>query len=273
MNQPLAPVENAAEQYERYWVPVVHGPFAADLVRRAAPRPGERVLDIACGTGIVARTIGHSVPEVGGLTGLDINLLMLEVARQTAVAEGLDIEWHEGSAESLPFEDAAFDLLVLQQALQLVPDQQAAVSEMLRVLSAGGRVAISAWTAIERNPVDHIVAQAFERHLGTPIFDIAFSLGDPEVFAALFTDAGFVDVAMEVVALPARYAEALEYVDLLVVAAVASIPALSELPHDEQERIAAAMKADIGANLSPYIDEGALVVTSETRVLQARKPG
>lgn len=271
MSQVTTGAENPAEQYERYWVPVVHGPFAADLVERVQPRPGERVLDVACGTGVVARTIARRLAGNGSISGLDINPMMLDVARNTAADEGHAIDWREGSAEALPFDDASFDLVVLQQALQLVPDKAAAVAEMFRVLVPGGRVAVSAWTTIERNPVDQIVAEAFDRHIGARILDVLFSLGEPETFASLFAAAGFEDIDVQPVSIPARYPSAAEYVELIVVGVVAAVPSLRDLPEDEQSRLSSAIQADISSRLEPFIEDGALVVRSESGVLTARK--
>jgi ubiquinone/menaquinone biosynthesis C-methylase UbiE len=264
--------ENPAEFYERYMVPVIHGPLAADLVARVAPQPGERVLDVACGTGIVARTIAQALAGQVELTGIDISPLMLAVAREAARAEGAAITWHAGDATTLPFADGAFDLVLCQQALQLMPDMGAATREMHRVLVPGGRVAISAWTSIERNPFDMLVAQAFQRHVGKPVIDVAFALGDPAVFAGLVAEAGFVDIAIETHQVTARFPSADEYVELMVVGAVAAIPDYATMPEAEQTRLVHVLCDDIGARTQPFIDDGELVVVSETGILQARRP-
>jgi SAM-dependent methyltransferase len=90
-------VGNVPENYERYLVPSIFAPWAQDLIEAAALRPGERVLDIACGTGIVARTAARAL---GGssVVGLDLSAPMLAAARSAAKAEGVSIEWREGSA-------------------------------------------------------------------------------------------------------------------------------------------------------------------------------
>jgi ubiquinone/menaquinone biosynthesis C-methylase UbiE len=268
-----ARAENPAEFYERFMVPVFHGPFAADLVERVRPRPGERVLDLACGTGIVARAVARALGGDSRITGLDISPLMLEVARQKASAEGFEIEWREGDAQALPFDDASFDLVLCQEALQLVPDMQAAAREMWRVLAPGGRIAVSAWTTLERNPFDKVVADAFTRHAGAPVIDVAFALGDPAVFSRLFADAGFEDIDIQTHSVAGRFPSPDEYVELMVVSAVAAIPAISDMDETEQQRLADAIQADVRRDAEPFIENGELVVMSETGILQARKPG
>jgi ubiquinone/menaquinone biosynthesis C-methylase UbiE len=106
------------ENYERYLVPSIFGPWASDLVEVASPQPGERVVDIACGTGIVARTAAPRVGSGGRVVGLDLSIPMLEAARAAAAAQGASIEWQEGSAVKLPVGDAAFDVAFRQQGLQ-----------------------------------------------------------------------------------------------------------------------------------------------------------
>src|SRR5215213_7246492 len=102
---------SAAELYERYLVPAITALWAADLVERAAPQPGERVLDIACGTGIVARMAANRM-GVGQVVGLDLNPGMLAVARSGLAGHHPPIEWQEGSALDLPFPDGSFDVVL-----------------------------------------------------------------------------------------------------------------------------------------------------------------
>lgn len=133
---------NAAENYERYFVPAIGAPLAADLVDAAAPQIGERVLDVACGTGVVARLAAERIGETGRIAGSDINRSMLEVARSLPAA-GVSIEWHEADAESPPHADESFDAVLCQMGLQFVGNKGAALREMRRVLVAGGRAVIN----------------------------------------------------------------------------------------------------------------------------------
>jgi len=159
-------VGSVPENYERYNVPSIFAPWADDLVEMAALQPGERALDIACGTGIVARTAARRLGSGGGVVGLDLSAPMLAVARSAAAAEGVTIEWREGNGLQLPLADEAFDVVVCQQGLQFFPDRPAALREMYRVLAPGGRLVLSVWREIERSPGFAVLAQALTRHVG-----------------------------------------------------------------------------------------------------------
>ena len=103
-------VGNVPENYERHLVPSIFAPWAADLVEVAALRPGERVLDVACGTGVVARTAARALGSGAGVIGLDLSAPMLAVACAAAEAEGVSAEWREGSAVELPLAESVFDV-------------------------------------------------------------------------------------------------------------------------------------------------------------------
>ena len=122
------------ELYERYLVPAKFGPWAADLVALGAPKSGERVLDVACGTGVVTRLVVPHVGAKGKVVGLDLNAGRLEVARALSSISGITIEWREADVSALPFPDANFDLVTCQQGFQFFPDRLVALREMFRVL-------------------------------------------------------------------------------------------------------------------------------------------
>lgn len=182
------------EAYERFFVPAIGGPLAGDLVEAAALRPGERVLDVACGTGAVARLAAERVGAGGAVAGLDVNPAMLAVARAGAPA-GLPIEWHQASAEAMPLPDGAFDVALCQMGLQFVPDRAAALRDMRRVLGAQGRAFL---TLPGPTPEPFaILAEALARHLGPPaaaFVELVFSLHEPEALAELLRGAGFREV-------------------------------------------------------------------------------
>ena len=139
---------NSAEAYEEYFGPAFR-PFAADLVRLAAVAHGDRVLDVACGTGIVAREAAAAAGETGRVVGLDVNAEMLRVATAVSVDIRPRIEWRQGNAMSLPFADAAFDVVTCEQALAFFSDPVAALAEMRRVLGRGGRAVMSVCRPLE----------------------------------------------------------------------------------------------------------------------------
>ena len=136
----------AAELYQRIPARYILGPWVPLLMERAAVVPGERVLDVACGTGVVTRAAAERVASGGHVAGIDLNPGMIAVARSLPPpAAGAAIEWHEASALALPFPASCFDVVLCQQGLQFFPDKALALREMRRVLRPGGRLALSVW--------------------------------------------------------------------------------------------------------------------------------
>ena len=133
------PALAAAENYESQVVTYTTGPFAAILIEEARPIPGERVLDVACGTGTVARQIAPHVAPNGNVVAVDRNPAMLTVGGRLPWPEQVPVEWREGDAQKLPCANDDFDLVLCQAGLQFVPDRGAALSEMFRVLRPGVR--------------------------------------------------------------------------------------------------------------------------------------
>src|SRR5262249_8770860 len=125
---------DAAERYEQWIVPFVIGPWAPGLLDLAELRRGHRVLDVATGTGVVARLAARQVVPGGTVTGLDLNEGMLTAARRLPLPPGLTIDWRHGTALALPFSDGAFDAVLCQQGLQFFPDRLKALHEFRRVL-------------------------------------------------------------------------------------------------------------------------------------------
>ena len=185
---------SAPENYEKYFVPTIGGPLAADLVAAAALRPGERVLDAACGTGIVARLAAARVGSEGSVAGVDITPGMLGVAR--AVTSRFPIRWYETSVEAMPLSDRSFDVVFCQLGLMFVPDKAAALREMRRVLVPGGRIYVSVPTPTR---FFNVLENALGRHVpdAAPFVRLVFSLNDPQALEQLFRDAGFRDVAVQ----------------------------------------------------------------------------
>ncbi len=127
-------------------------PTAARLVKHAGVKAGDRVLDVACGTGVVAITAARLGAKT---TGLDLTPQLLARARENAQIAGVDIDWHEGDVEALPFGDGTFDVVLSQFGHMFAPRPEIAVQEMLRVLKPGGTIAFSTW------PPEHCVGQTF----------------------------------------------------------------------------------------------------------------
>ena len=186
---------NAAELYERHAVPFVLAPWARELVELAALRQGDRVLDLACGTGVVARLAAPRVGATGQVIGLDLNSSMLTVARALPPPPGPAIDWIEGSATSMGLPDRSVDVVLCQQGLQFFPDKLAALREMHRVLVPGGRVLLSVWKSA--GPYNTAVADALERYvdIGTATkYRASRNVPDAEELHRLLVEADFQEV-------------------------------------------------------------------------------
>jgi ubiquinone/menaquinone biosynthesis C-methylase UbiE len=186
-----------AENYERFFVPAIGEPLANDLIRFAAVRPGERIVDVACGTGIVARLASEQVDSNGGVAGVDINPGMVEVARSSTPAD-MSIEWHTANAEDMPLPDEAFDVVLCQISFQFMTDKLRALQEMRRVLAPGGRLILNVPGPAEK--IFTVLAEAMERHISSKAAGFViqvFSLHDTTEIQQLLNEAGFRDIAFQ----------------------------------------------------------------------------
>ena len=180
-----------AVAYEELLVPAFLKEFAGQLTEAARIGPGDHVLDVACGTGILARTAAARVGLHGAVTGVDVNPGMLRVAAR--VAPG--VSWREGSAEALPFDNQSFGAVVSQFGLMFFADRRAALQQMNRVLRSGGRLAVAVFDALDRGAPYAAMATLVERVVGPSAAEALrapFALGDRRMLQALFTDAGVV---------------------------------------------------------------------------------
>ena len=243
-------------------VPAVFRPWADDLVAAAAPGPDERVLDVACGTGIVARLAAQRVGGAGQVVGLDISPSMLAMAR--AAAPSAAIEWQEGSATELPFPDGAFDLVLCQQGLQYFPDRPAALREMRRVLTPGGRLALSVFCS---SPGHAALHEALVPSLGQETATLALepvALGDEGELRALLLGAGFPDPAIHRAQRTARFPSADGFLQYYLASRFAS--AIARLSSADR----AALEAAAHAALRPLVRADGLALPLEAHVALAR---
>jgi len=190
MSEPTQQAQiDAANAYERLFVPALFGQWASKVADAAQIQPGQRVLDVACGTGILAREVVLRTGSSGRVTGIDPNPGMLAVARQLALA----VEWREGVAESLPFPEQSFDAVVSQFGFMFFTDQRQALREMMRVLAPGGLMVIAVWDSLDSIPAYAAEVALLEQTAGQPAADALrapFVLGSREVLATLFAGAG-----------------------------------------------------------------------------------
>jgi ubiquinone/menaquinone biosynthesis C-methylase UbiE len=225
---------NFADAYERSIVPAIFERYARDLVERARPiGASDRILDLGCGTGIVARVLRERLGGAANVVGLDASALMLEKARSIAP----ELDFREGNAMALPFADGSFDLVLCQQMLQFVPDRLAALREVGRVLSPGGRFIASTWRPRREQAFHDALGRVAERHLGESN-DARWSLDGTALQKAL-AEAGFSDIRMETVSFTERFREFSTRMNAMV--AGFDLSALSEA---EKERRLAAIETD-----------------------------
>ena len=257
---------DAAESYERWVVPFVLGPWAPALLDIADLRAGEHVLDVATGTGVVARLAARRVAPAGTVTGLDLNGEMLEVARRLPLPPGLTINWRQGSAVDLPFADGAFDVVLCQQGLQFFPDRAKALGEMRRVLTSAGRVAVSVWTG--PSPYFAAFREALERYIGTEAAIsgvVARSLGDADELRGLLSSASFRDVVVHHVRMTLRLPPPEEFV-LRHLSAVPAARFVDAAGEEARTRLVAHMTEATRA----YVDGYGLAVPEEINVATGR---
>ncbi|EYB68315.1 hypothetical protein DEIPH_ctg025orf0185 [Deinococcus phoenicis] len=251
----------SAETYQRYLVPAMFGPWAQVLLTRAGVQAGEQVLDVACGTGVVARHAAELVGQEGRVAALDLNPAMLAVARTVPVAPGAEIDWQGGSAQALPFPDGAFDVVCCQQGLQFFPSPALALREMRRVLVPGGRVAVLVSRAIEHNPLYHRLNEAARQRLGVPAYAAPFALGEADRLRLLLTGAGFQRVEVWPEALQVRFPFPERFVALSLQGAAAALPAWAALDEAARAELAEQLQADVADWLDTHTAGGELTDT------------
>jgi ubiquinone/menaquinone biosynthesis C-methylase UbiE len=260
---------NSAEAYERYLVPALMMRWAGRLLDLAGLKPGERVLDVACGTGVVARQAAPRVGPRGRVVGLDLNEGMLAVARTASSAIRPPIEWRQGNATSLPFGDGEFDLVLCHQALQFVSDRSAAVREMRRVLAASGRAAVGVCRPIELCPGYPLLAEALRRHVGPEaeaMMRSPFPSWTIDDARGLLAGAGFGEVRVAIEVSPIRYPSPEEFLRQ-----EAACSPLAGLVGALSREARSALVQDLTAALRSRCDDEGVVFPIETYLVLARR--
>lgn len=257
---------SGAENYQRYFVPAIGLPVARELMRTAALAPGERVLDVACGTGVIARLAAEQVGPEGAVTAVDVAADMIEVARSVP-SSGAPIDWRTGGAEALALADGSFDVALCQMGLMFMDDPAAALAEMHRVLGSEGRIVVSTPGAIQR-PFE-LMEQAIVEHIDAELGGFVravFSMPDPDAVGDLLRGAGFDDVTASLSAaqleLPAPAEFLWQYIHLTPMG-----PLVDRAP----ETARAAMERDVVEAWQPWVVGGATVFEQPMVIAAARK--
>jgi ubiquinone/menaquinone biosynthesis C-methylase UbiE len=181
------------ENYDRYLGPVIFEPWAEDLVSRFATKKYERVLEIACGTGIVTRRLRDTLPATVEIVATDLNPDMFEFAKPK-FRDHENIIWQQADASALPFPDCSFDAAVCQFGVMFVPDKAAAMRESHRVLRSGGVFLFNVWDSFEANPfgqIAHTTIASFFDHDPPRFYEIPFGFHDSTLIRKLLHDARF----------------------------------------------------------------------------------
>jgi ubiquinone/menaquinone biosynthesis C-methylase UbiE len=256
---------NAAELYERYVVRYILGRWVPGLLDIAAVRPGERVLDVACGTGAVARAAAKRVGVSGRVTGLDLNAGMLAVAQSLPPPPGAAITWIQRDAADTKLSAGSFDVVVCQQGLQFFPDKTAALRDLHRVLVSGGRLAISVWRTT--GVYNSAVGKALGQHVSVDVasrFCASRQVPAGDELLRWAVAAGFQEVKLHVQQMIARLPSPEEF----VLGHLAATPVASEVKAMSSPARAALGRA-VARLLSAYQEGSGLAFPEEINVVTA----
>jgi SAM-dependent methyltransferase len=197
--------------YDRYLVPVLFEPYAADLVARIVPRDKLRVLELACGTGVVTRRLRAALPDAA-IVATDLSPAMLAVAERSLISSG--ISWQPADALALPFDDGSFDVVVCQLGVMFLPDKVLGFREARRVLAPGGQLLVNVWDSVAANPYAAAMARSMERLFPSdPPQFVAMVHGycDTAQITADLRAAGWNEITLERVAIRGRSRSAREF--------------------------------------------------------------
>lgn len=261
MNQPSFP-----EMYERYLAAPLFRPWAELTLEELELSPGDRFLDIACGTGVVARVAREQLGQAAYIVGIDISPDMLAVARTVAPS----IDWREGNANDLPLNDGEqFDVVVCQQGLQFFPDKPAAVAQMRRALAKGGRLAVTTWHSDEENPFFGELRRVAERHLGA-ITDQRYSFGDAALLEALLGEAGFHDVRLKTISRTIHFDDGAPFLRLNTMALVGMSAAGKAMSEEQRKEVVDAIVSESAPVLPSYSDGSGLAFELRSNLATAK---
>jgi ubiquinone/menaquinone biosynthesis C-methylase UbiE len=261
-------IGSAPATYQEFLVPAMFAPFAKRLVEHGCVRPGSRVLDVACGTGVVSRAAAILAGPGGSVAGVDLGEPTVAIARSHPAEENAaPIDYAQADAAALPFDADDFDVALCQQGLQFFPERAAALAEMQRVLKPGGSVAIATWKDIE--PPFSAIADALERHVSTEAAQMMhspFTLGDGATLAQLMSGAGFRGVAIIDETIECTWASHPEFARRYIAASpIASV--FAAMPAHSQQ----AVSDEVAERLAPYATaEGSLRMPMSTNVAIGR---
>ena len=257
---------SAAEAYEAFIVSAIFRPWAEFIVDLAAPKPGDHVLDVACGTGIGARVAAERLTPDGEVTGIDIDPGMIEVARDLAAASRLACDWQVASALAMPFADDRFDLCLCLQGLQFFADRGAGFAECRRVLRPSGRLFASLWLPIEDNKGHLALARALDNlNVDTAAVRRPFSFADAGAIRETAKEAGFRTVEVRTGERVVKFNSIEGFIDGIAAGAPSARHALVQIPDDRRGDFVAEVKE----SLEPFVTEDGLELPTRSHIVIA----
>ena len=254
------------EIYERVLVQPLFRPFAEAVVEWLKPAQGDSLVDVACGTGIVARIARKKLGPGARIVAVDVAPPMLAVARTVDAS----IDWREGNATALPVGDSeAFSLLACHQGLQFFPDKPSAVREMRRVLAPNGRVAIACWRSLQDIPAVLELNEIAKRHVG-PIVDSRHSFGNADGLRALLIDGGIHDARVETFSHDVRFSDGTLFATLNAMAVIGMTERGKKLNEGERGELAGQIAAESHEVIARYTKHGEFTIPLSTNIATAR---
>ncbi len=266
-----SPTPNPAQMYEEVLVTNLFRPLALEVLNVASPAPGDRVLDVACGTGIMLREAAVRVANLQRLAGVDINPMMIDVGRAVTEQAGIDVEWYEAPAESLPFAESEFSSAYCQQGLQFFPDKVAAMRETQRVLEPGGRAISVIWRQIEDHPFIGALNDVAYEHTGHNMLLDPFSFSDEDAIRDVHQQAGFADISIQPVSITYSSPSPKRDLRMMLMGATAAIRSLQELPPEERLELVNQVLDHADPVLDRYRDGDHLITDWHANLVIARK--
>jgi ubiquinone/menaquinone biosynthesis C-methylase UbiE len=251
------------DAYEKYIVPAYTGAWAKEIVNRACLSEGEKILDVACGTGLVARIASEKQSSTDLIYGLDVNEVMVKKAQE--IEE--NIKWHHSDVTDMPFPNNHFDVIFCQQGLQYFPDPALALKEMNRVLAGNGRILLSVWRPIEYSPFYASLYKVLEKYISIKAASTlsgAFNFGDLRKLKTLFANAGFNNININIVIKQMSYSP----FDEFVVGGMMATPFfkdIQEMNESKREK----MLLEIYKSNQDYIDDNGLAAPLESYIVNA----
>jgi ubiquinone/menaquinone biosynthesis C-methylase UbiE len=257
------------ENYDRHLASLLFDPYAEDIVARVPMPDGVRILEVACGTGIVTRRLVQKLAGRGTIIATDLNEAMFAHARKGLPGRG-DATWRHADGTSLPFESRSFDVVICQFGVMFFPDKPAGAREAFRVLKPGGIYLCSVWDSMEQNPVQRLTHETIAAFFPTDppkFYTVPCSYHDVATIEALLRDAGFEDVRCESVAKEGSSASAAE----AAIGLIDGNPVVGEIVHRRPDAVPD-IKAAVAARLARELGDHPLRAPLRALVVTGRRP-